>query len=61
MGLSWLQSMHSFPATVNAQYHDGEHIIEAYNGNHIGIVIEQYIATVMLSCIVFSVYFVLLC
>ena len=47
MGLSWLQPMYSFPAVVDAQYRDGEHIIEADNGNHIGIVIEQYIAIAM--------------
>ena len=38
--------MYSFLVNGDAQHHDGEQIIATSNGDHIGIVIELYIAIV---------------
>lgn len=39
--MSWLKPMFSLPVTGDTQRHDGEHVIETSNGDHVGIVIEQ--------------------
>lgn len=50
MGLSWLQLMHSFRETGDAQCCIGEHVIEPDNGNRTVIVLELYCAF-DISCI----------
>jgi len=42
--LSCLQPTYTFLASGDTQHHDGEHITEASNGNHVGIVIELCMA-----------------
>lgn len=44
---SWFQPMYSIPVTGYTQHHDTERVTETGNRNHIGIVIELYIAIVV--------------